>query len=451
MLGGKGISALLSLIYLAIVTRSLGLDGFGQFALALSAGQAIELLVTFQSWQIVVRYGMPHFHAGRVGELARLLRFTIWLDIAGALVSATFVIIVMQLLSKPFAWSADFTMRATGCCVLLVLSTHWTPIGVLRMHDRFATAALADAMTPITRCVGAVLIWLIGPSVIGFLAVWALAEFVTAIAYWVSAFRLGGLSWRVERPVRWREFMDANPGIGTYALTTNLNSSLDVGGKQIAVMLVGLLLTPAAVGGFRLAQQLAQSLAKFSQTVARALFPELMRSRAIGTGTTSFETVLAGAFRLAGLGAILVFLVLLLFGRPGLQLIAGAEFAWAYPILLLLGTSAAVEFAAVGFEPALVAIGRPALVLKIRCISSAILLIVIAALTPHFGTSGAGIAALASSILSMTLLSWALRSALRNQRSSQSPSEPVITVLPASRVRAPYRRDRAAGAVPPGP
>ena len=413
LLGGKGLSGVLSLLYLAIVTRSLGLEGFGKFSLALSAAQAVELLVSFQSWQIVVRYGLPHLHAGRSGELAALLRFSTWLDVGAALVSAAVVTAVMFVMQARFHWDRTFTTQAILFGIFFVLSTHWTPIGVLRMRDRFATAALADSVTPITRCIGAVTVWLIQPSVIGFLAVWGAAEFLTAVAYWFSALRTEGVSWRLQRRLRWREVREANPGIASYALTTNIASSLDVGGKQVSVLLVGFLLNPAAVGGFRLAQQLAQSMAKLSQAMGRAIFPELMRTRVESAETRHLDALLARTARMTGLGGALVFLMLLLIGRPALGLIAGEQFLWAYPVLLLLGTSAATDFAGVAFEPALVALGRPGLALMLRSVSTAVLLGGIALLTPHLATEGAGIAALASSILSVLMLWAALRRLLR--------------------------------------
>lgn len=413
MLGGKGFSGVLSLVYLAILTRSLGLSGFGQFSLALGAVQAVELLIAFQSWQIVVRYGMPHLHAGRIGDLARLLRFTTLLDLFAAVFAAAVVTIVMLLLGAQFGWNAKFIQQAIMCGVVFVLATHWTPIGVLRLHDRFATAAMADAVTPITRCLGALFVWLTTPTVIGFLVAWVLAEALTAIAYWHSALRIERQSWRLDRRFRWREVVHANPGIVNYSLTTNLASSLDVGGKQVAVLLVGLLLTPAAVGGFRLAQQLAQALAKLSQTVARAIFPELIRKRSDDSPRAQFDALLANTVRLTCIGGAVVFLALLLLGRPALGLIGGSEFLWAYPVLLLLGTSAAVDFAAVGFEPALIALGRPGLALKLRFLSTAVLLIGIAVLTRELGTVGAGLAALVTSLLSSVLLWFALRRLLQ--------------------------------------
>lgn len=404
MLGGKGFGAVVSTIYLAIVTRSLGLEGFGQFALVLGAGQGVAMFVAFQSWQIVVRFGMPHLHAGRADALARLLRFTTFVDMMAALIGAAVVAPVVLLLGRHFGWTNEFIWQAMAICMALVLSTHWTPVGILRLHDRFATATFADATTPMVRFVGALAVWLTGPSVIGYLAVWAVAEAITAAAYWISALRLPQLSWRLDRPWRWSEIWRENPGIRAYAVTTNLLYSLDAGAKQFTTLVVGFIAAPAAAGQFRFSQQLAQALGKLSQMLARAIFPELMRSRAGEETGGHFDKLLARTFRLTAIGGAMVFALLLLAGRPAIHLIAGAQFLSAYPILLLLGTAAAFDFAAVGFEPALAALGRAGLALRLRCISTGLMFALMALLAPRFGAVGAAASVLAASAASSLLL-----------------------------------------------
>ena len=54
LMGARGINAVLSLAYLALVTRSLGLAGFGQFILAVTFAQAVIGFTSFQTWQAVV-------------------------------------------------------------------------------------------------------------------------------------------------------------------------------------------------------------------------------------------------------------------------------------------------------------------------------------------------------------------------------------------------------------
>jgi O-antigen/teichoic acid export membrane protein len=249
------------------------------------------------------------------------------------------------------------------------------------------------------------LVWAMGASVIGFLIVWALAEAITAIAYWIAAYRFGQVRWRLGERLSWRVLSQENEGLASYTATTNIASSLDLGGKQLAVLLVGLIVAPAAAGGFRLAQQLAQALAKLSQLLARAIFPELVRSRAAGAeGNADFDRLLRRTVRMSAFGAGIVFAALLLIGRPVLVLIAGPDFLYVYPVLLVLGTAAAVDFAAVGFEPAVIALGRPGLALKLRFVSTGILVGLMLVLPRWLESIGAAAAILAGSIVSYLLL-----------------------------------------------
>ena len=62
LLGGKGLGGILSLVYIAILTRSLGLKAFGHFSLIFGTSQAIIAVAGFETWRIVVRYGAAHVH-----------------------------------------------------------------------------------------------------------------------------------------------------------------------------------------------------------------------------------------------------------------------------------------------------------------------------------------------------------------------------------------------------
>src|SRR3546814_14513144 len=84
LLGGKGVGALLSIIYIALATRTLGLEEFGRFALVVALGQAIAGLVTFQTWQFVVRYGAAARMEGDVARRERIVAFELMLDLASA-------------------------------------------------------------------------------------------------------------------------------------------------------------------------------------------------------------------------------------------------------------------------------------------------------------------------------------------------------------------------------
>jgi O-antigen/teichoic acid export membrane protein len=79
----------------------------------------------------------------------------------------------------------------------------------------------------------------------------------------------------------------------------------------------------------------------------------------------------------------------------------------------VLGAAGALDFAAVGFEPAVVALGRPEKALKLRFISTVVLIGLMLALPARFGGMGAACAILAGSVVSFVLLWRAVRRRLR--------------------------------------
>jgi O-antigen/teichoic acid export membrane protein len=410
LLTGKGLAAVLSVVYLALATRSLGVQRFGTFTLILSTAQAVAAFVGFQTWQIVVRFGMAHREAGRQEALARLVRFALALDIGGALVGVGIAGIALWLMQAHFGWSADLAREAFAFSVVLLLSVRSTAVGVLRLHDRFAVGAGADSVTSIVRFVGALIAVWQQATITGFLIAWAAAELLTAAGYWIAALRVAPGTMR-----GWRDTVRApaeNPGLWHFAFVTNLNATLNAASRQFAVVLVGLLTGAAAAGNYRLAYQLSQSLVRLADLFARGVFPEVTRAHA-GARPGELRTLMRQSARLAVAVGLATCLLVPLLGRPAIHLIAGEAYLGAYPILVLLGLAAGLDIMAVGFEPVLLGTGHAARALRIRVLAAAVLFGSVLLLMPAYGVIGAGLASLIASGVALAAL---VRSAYRLTR-----------------------------------
>jgi O-antigen/teichoic acid export membrane protein len=106
--------------------------------------------------------------------------------------------------------------------------------------------------------------------------------------------------------------------------------------------------------------------------------------------------------------------ILFLAGKPALLLVAGNAFEPAYPLLLLLGMAAALDFAGVNFQPALLATGKATLMLKLRLFVTASLLAALFLLLPRYGATGAAMATLTSSMIGLLLFGVAAWRAVRS-------------------------------------
>jgi O-antigen/teichoic acid export membrane protein len=406
LLTGKGGGALLSLAYLAMAARSLSPVPFGQFMLVLSAAQAVAALVGFQTWQIVIRYGMPLREAGRQDALGRLVRFCIVLDLGGAVLGCGIAYGAVLVMRAQLGWSPALAREAMWFSVVLLLSIRSTAVGILRLYDRFAKGVMADAVTPIMRFVGACFAVLSGASIAGFLIGWAVAEVATAAAYWIAVRRAApGLFGRWAGAGRTPADC---PGFWPFALATNANATLNAASRQFVVVLVGFVAGPAAAGSYRLAYQLSQSLVRLADLFARGIYPEYARANATAT-RDNLRVLFRQSARLALGAGLAICLLAPLLGQPVLWLIGGSAYLHVYPVLVLLSIAAGLEIMGVGFEPLLVATGHAGQALRIRAISVVVLFALLATLLVSHGIVVAGAAALAASGVALILFVRAAR------------------------------------------
>lgn len=396
LLGGRGINAVLSLVYLALATRTLGLEQFGYFAAVVALGQAVTGMANFQTWQFIVRWGANGDDEARDDEARDNLRdatgFAMALDILSVVMGTIIAAVVMWSAHLWLPLPPDLLLLAFGYCVVSLLSIRTTPTGLLRLRFKFATATAAEAVQPIIRAGGAVLAWLYMPTVAGFILAYAVSEIAVAAALWYAAARdkrieLSALS-LTRIPAR-------HPDAWRFVWSTNMSGSLTIAGKQVMILLVGTFGGAALLGGFRVASQLGQALIALAQTVSKAILPELVVAR---------DDALVMARRMANIalvGGVIAVLVALFAGRWGLTVIAGDDFSAFYWAMVILAIAGAVELVGASLESLLVSAGRAHTAFLVRAVPTVLALLLLDAAIDWNGAKGAAFAVLGSSSLAV--------------------------------------------------
>lgn len=405
LLGSRGVNALFSLAYLALATRSLGLADFGRFSLIVVLAQAVAGIASFQTWQAVVRWGaIP-------GEAGKAAGFALALDLAsvlgGGLIAACVCLSAHLWLPLP----PELRVAAFLQCLAALLAIRSTPTGLLRLHDRYDLASVADAVQPATRAAGAFLAALFYPHVGGFVAAWAAADLICAAAYWKFA---RGLEPVQMTDIGLRELPSRHPGVWRFVWATNFSRSLAVSARQIVLLLVGALGGAALAGGYRVASQLGQALVQLGEALSRAIYPEFVRA----TGA-----VHRLAWRMAGLALItgsLAVLISAIVGKWALIMIGGPSFGFAHGAMVLLSLAGAVELVAASWDALLVAKGKA----ELAFIARAAPLILTMAATPiavtWAGLQGVAACTVIASLLTLVGLAYAVR---RDQIDSLQPEK----------------------------
>lgn len=391
MMGARGVTAVLSMVYLAIATRELGVERFGVFVIAFTFAQLVVGFCSFQTWQAII-------HWGQDAEGRRTVTgFAIALDLVTITVGLVLAALVLGLAGDWLLLPEKMRLPTFLFVVASLLSIRSTPTGLLRLHDRYARAAFADATTAIVRAAGALLVVFLHPTIQSFLIVWGTAEVATAAMYWGLAARTERIATdRISLTRLPREARARGENAWTFVFGTGLTGMLAVSSKQLLVVLVGVIGGPALSGIYRIASQLGEGLLKLAQALLRAVYPELVRNPegARAMVRTITRIALATGVAVVGIG--------LLVGEWFIQLIVGREYLAAFVPMIVLAGAASIELVGASLEALLVARGQAIVNFAIRAVPLALGIAALPWLVDAFGATGAALVVLFTSIASVT-------------------------------------------------
>ncbi len=387
LMGARGINAVLSIIYLALATRALGLADFGQFILAVTFAQALVGFTSFQTWQAVVRWGQNE------EDLPDATGFALALDGLTIGVGVIAAALILYFAGDWLPLPSYLRLETFAYTMVVLFAIRSTPTGILRLHDRYAKAATADSITSIVRVTGAALVALLAPSIPAFLLVWAAGEIATTALYWIFARQIQPIYWR---HISLRRIPRRGDKTWGFVIGTALSGMLLIASRQLLVLLVGAIGGPALAGIYRVAAQLGEGLLKLAQALLRATYPELVRS------PEAARQIAGRIIRIAVITGIGAVLLALFAGRWLIGVIAGPDFLAAYTPMILISAAAAIELVGVSLEALLVARGRALTNFILRAVPTAIALATLSWLIAVHGAAGAGMAVLGASVATVT-------------------------------------------------
>lgn len=414
LLGGKGFSALLSLAYLALAGRALGIEQFGLLMLVHGYAQAVSDLSKFQSWQVMLHYGQRPYESGAVGVLQQVLRFSVSLDLISAGAGVLIAVIGVFLFGDWMNWPPTTQHHALWYVTSIAFMVNTTPVGLLRLIDRFDLLALRSGGGGFSRLVGAAVCYWLDLGLLGFLVAWYLA---TAISF----FWLFGTCWRQLQKKElmagfdWRAKASSEglPGIWRFVWSTNFGLTLSMVSSRVPVLLVGGLLGPAEAGLYRVAKQFADGIGAPMKLIVVALYPELIRLR------DNWSKLLRLSLKLTlicGSSATALLLLVAVAGEPVLALLLGEEFRKAGTILTLLSAGAVIGMWGLALEPLLITTGRAGLAAGARLIVLSIQLPSFYWLTMHYGLPGAGGGAIIGAVCMLAIQAYTVWRGYRLQK-----------------------------------
>ena len=404
LLGGKAAAGLISILYLMIVTHSLGVRDYGILILVNGYAVLLGSIVAFSGFHGVVRYGAQALETGDVAGLARIVRFMAVIELAFGVAAMAIAAALVPLAGPRLGWSADTIEIAIPYSLAVLATVRATPQGILQIAQRFDLIGLHQIISPLVRLIGAAIVWLLHGGLSGFIAVWLLASILEGVAMW----GLGLRAWnRIAAGHRligpWRGVLREHGGFGRFILVTNFDLTLRELAPNLAPLTVGWLLGPAAAGLLALAQRassLLQQPALLLSQASYAVLADLVAKRqfAILRRTVWHSAALAGGV------ALPIVVVLALWGDRLLILLGGHSFAGGTMLLVLIAIGRLAGLAAAPIAAGLTALGLPQRSMGIALFTNLALFPLLPLLLWWIGVEGAGWHGLMQSLIATTVL-----------------------------------------------
>jgi O-antigen/teichoic acid export membrane protein len=385
-------SALLGFAATIVAARTLGLEGFGRFAIVMAATGFFQTLLDLTVEEAVTKYGFRYATAGDWGRLRRLFSRALSYKGAGAVLAG----LALMGLAPLADWIFGVDGLAVPLLVAALLPLAQAPEGLagtaIILHGRYDVRsgflALSMALRLSAIAVGAQY------GVTATVAAIVVAQVIATTAVGIA----GLAAFRRFPAAPEMSLGDDSRGIRTFVIHSSLATGVVSLRGTLAPLLLGIVSSVVQVSYFRAALAPQQGLYSLSAPARMILLTEQTRDWERG----EHGKVLAGVRRysLWAAGAMAVAIVPLLVLMPELiRLFFGEQYVGAADAARIVLVAAVLQFVFGWTKSFPVSIGRPSLRVWTHGVETAVLVPLVLLLGGRWGANGAAAAVLASTVV----------------------------------------------------
>ncbi|GGB41458.1 hypothetical protein GCM10011505_23620 [Tistrella bauzanensis] len=350
LFGGTIVAALIAFTQTVLLTRLLGLDGFGRWGLVAAAGITAVTLCRFRvSDALAVFIENDRARARGYYALATAI------ETASRLVAAGGLVVLAPMISNMMVNGPGLIVPMTIYAASLIAAfTESAWFAACRRRDRYHLIAAANPAPAVLQLAGLGLLW-----TGGWLTLTTLAINASMAAIILSALKLVHLSRLLaNEPGGWRIDADTSRRFIRFAAAGWFANVINAITRSADLLILGVMRSDAEVGAYRLARSLMQIVWSFATALTNITFQDLAARVAAGT-TTALGGELWRASLTLGLAATAGYLLAVgLMAEPVITAIFGAEAAPAALLLALLLPSPAVAICLFWAQPLLLNLHR---------------------------------------------------------------------------------------------
>lgn len=426
LFAGSMSGSILGMLAFMVTARALGPQDFGILALTFSYARAIQLLITFQTWQPLIKYGAELQAADEREDMRSLLKFGLLVDFGGATTAYAVAIVGALTFGKVFGIEPRELGYVVIYSTILLFQITSFPTAVMRLYGRFRMLAYAPLIATSLRLILAVTGLVAHAPLVYFVVIWSITQVISCLILVVLSFielNRHGVRKVLAAPLAGvtRKF----PGLWRFTLGTNAELTIRTSAYELDTLMVGFLAGPAAAGLYHIAKRLGRLGMQLGVQVQAVIYPDVARLWASGNIGEFRRTVLQTELMLMALGIVFITGTTLTI-RPVLDWTAGVEFSEAAPLAITQMIAVAMMLSGSAFRSALLSMGRQPTVLKIVIVATLGFHAVAWTTIPVVGALGANLAHCTLATIWVGLLTLSYRASFTGRRMPIPKSSPAV-------------------------
>lgn len=404
LLSANALAAVLGVVTAILTGRALGPERYGILALVLVYELTIGKLVAFNAWQAIIKFGSDAMEKDDRIALRQLIKFGFCLDIGSAIVGTILAMALAGPVIRLLGWDSSVRPLLVLYSVLILFSFSGTPIGILRLFDRFDLLSYTAILSAVVRLVGVAWCLLAGRGVLGFVLAYLVTGIVGQLyqvfaSLWVLRKRdIGNV---IREPLR--GLRSRFVGIWDYAWTTNANSTIRMLSRESDELIIAGLTNPAALGVFKMAKQFSLVLPRFTDPLYQSIYPELSRLWAADR-KNDFISLVKRTTLFVCVIALIGWLGFTLLGQWLIAWTVGPAYSQAYFVAVLYMLALIIALCAFSLQPAMLAVGLPRNSFKAQVGATALYFVCLFPCVRFLGIIGASLAYVAYYVIWTVLM-----------------------------------------------
>jgi O-antigen/teichoic acid export membrane protein len=369
LFSSTGISAVVALVQGVLVTRLLGVQGFGVLGGIITFTNLTNNLVSFKMGEMIIKYVSHFSENGDEARAAAVFKLGALLEMGASILAYILLWLAAPYAALYLAKDPAFTQAFQwyGLIVLANLISE-SSTGLLQIFNRFRRIAIWTVVGSLTTLFLVGIVFIMGGDLHTIIFAYLIGKSLGAIGLMIAAlqeaFKRWGRKW-LSAPLT--SLSGYSRSLARFAISTNISATISLATKESELLWVSLLRSPVEAGLYKLAITVSGVAQMPLQPLPQATYPELARQAARGEWK-NFRQLLRRGSLLAGAFTVLSTGFLVLFGRWLISFFYTDEFLPSYPalVVLLVGYLAANTF--YWRRTSLLALGDPSYPVRINLV-----------------------------------------------------------------------------------